>query len=182
MTDELSKEAAEIERLLPFSFPGLTWVVVHVRPRCEKKLVMVCGEQDLSSYLPVKRKVHYYGRRERVFLTPLFSGYIFCLVTDDQRVYLRQNQYVANLLEVAEQDKLVRQLRQIHQALQLGDAVEVMPYLEKGNRVCVTGGALKGLEGIIENVKGGTRIIISVEMIRQSVGLEVDAALLAPVN
>jgi transcription antitermination factor NusG len=64
--------------------------------------------------------------------------------------------------------------------LTVGEVVEVMPYLDAGRRVKVTGGAMKGLEGIVSRLKGKTRVIINVDMIRQSVAVEVDGAWLAP--
>lgn len=159
---------------------GREWVVLHVRPRCEKKAVNVCEQEDIAAYLPLRKKVHRYGRREHSFMSPLFPGYVFCIVDPDAKGFLRQNQYVANLLEVAEQQKLVRQLQQIERALAANDAVQVLPYLESGKLVRVTAGSLKGLEGIIQRVKGKTRVVISVDMIQQSVAIEVDAAMLTP--
>jgi transcription antitermination factor NusG len=157
-----------------------SWVVLHARPRCEKKAADHCDRNEVPWYLPLKKKTHRYGSRERSFWSPLFPGYVFCVVTPDQKSEVRQNRYVANLLEVLDQEKLVEQLRHINRALTMGDVVEVMPYLETGRRVRVTGGVMKGLEGIVSKVKGKTRVIISVDMIRQSVAVEVDGAWLAP--
>ena len=157
-----------------------TWVVLHSRPRCEKKAADHCERNEVPCYLPLKKKVHRYGSRERSFWSPLFPGYVFCVVTPDQKSEVRQNRYVANLLDVLDQEKLVEQLRQINRALTVGDVVEVMPYLEVGRLVKVTGGAMKGLEGIVSRLKGKTRVIINVDMIRQSVAVEVDGAWLAP--
>ena len=97
-----------------------------------------------------------------------------------QRSSLRQNRYVANLLEVVDQTTLVSQLQQIRMALQAGDVLEVMPYLEKGKPVRVMGGPFKGLEGIILRIKGQTKVVINVDMIQQSVAVEVDSAYLGP--
>jgi transcription antitermination factor NusG len=58
--------------------------------------------------------------------------------------------------------------------------VEVLPYLEKGGHVRVLAGPLKGLEGSVLRSKSSTRIVINVDMIRQSVAVEVDAAFLGP--
>ena len=156
------------------------WVVLHSRPRCEKKIADHCERNELPCYLPLRKKVHRYGSRERSFWSPLFPGYVFCVVTPAQKSEVRQNRYVANLLEVLDQEKLVEQLQQIHCALTVGEVVEVMPYLESGRRVKVTGGVMKGLEGIVSRIQGKTRVIISVDMIRQSVAIEVDGAWLAP--
>jgi len=156
------------------------WVVLHSRPRCEKKAADHCERNKLAWYLPLRKKIHRYGSRERSFWSPLFPGYVFCVVTPAQKSEVRQNRYVANLLDVVDQEILVEQLRQINHALTVGEVVEVMPYIEAGRRVRVTGGAMKGLEGIVSRVKGKTRVIINVDMIRQSVAVEVDSAWLAP--
>jgi len=159
---------------------GYGWVVVHTRPRAEKKVADQCERSRIPVYVPLRKKVHRYGARERAFWSPLFSGYAFCLVDPSQKTAVSQSQHVANILNVLDQDKLVRQLRQIQKALDVGDMLEVMPYLEKGRRVRVGGGAFKGLEGLVLRVKGKTRVVVNVDMIRQSVAVEVDSSLLVP--
>ena len=160
--------------------PGRAWVVLHARPRCEKKLELFCRRNSLPVYLPLRRKVHRYGAREREFWSPLFPGYVFCVSAPPDRTTLRQNQYVANLLEVFDQATLVEQLSQIRQALAVDDMVEVMPYLAAGRSVLVTAGPFKGLEGVILRVKGRTKVVLNVDMIQQAVCVEVDSSCLAP--
>ncbi|MBU1694389.1 MAG: hypothetical protein KJ726_09640 [Verrucomicrobia bacterium] len=160
--------------------PGKAWVVLHVRPRCEKKLEAFCQRSGLPAYLPLRRKVHRYGVRERAFWSPLFPGYLFCVSTAPGRSTLRQNRYVANLLEVLDQARLVGQLLHIRQALAVDDMVEVMPYLAAGRRVQVTAGPFKGLEGIVQRIKGRTKVVLNVDMIQQAVIVEVDSTCLAP--
>lgn len=157
------------------------WVVVHVRPRCEKKLVAAVVRQGLTPYLPLQRRTHHYGSRVRSFDTPLFPGYAFAWGDVPGRQWLRQNRYTANLLEVSEQARLLDQLRQLQVALRTGHVLEVLPYLQAGRRVRVEAGPLRGTEGIVARIKGQTRIVLNVDMIRESVSVEVDSALLVPV-
>jgi len=157
---------------------GEAWIVIHVRPKCEKKTVYICNEKQISTYMPTLRTTHTYGQRRRSFDKPLFSGYIFAVVNAQQWQYLRQNNYVANILEVTNQSKFVSQLSQIQKALSIGAVVEIQTFLEKGTRVRVTAGPFKGVEGVVCHVKGGARVIINIDMIQQSVAFEVDAALL----
>ena len=155
---------------------GEEWVILHTRPRSEKKTQMAFEREKAVIYLPLRRKEHRYGGRLRSFWSPLFPGYLFGRF-DSKKVYaLRANQYVANVLRVVDQDALVHQLRQIQRALETGDLVEVMPYLEKGKAVRVTGGPFKGVEGIIERLEKKSRVVISIEMIQKSVFMEVDSA------
>jgi transcription antitermination factor NusG len=116
----------------------------------------------------------------RSFFSPLFTGYVFCVATPPLASTLRQNRYVANLLAVVDQAQLIQQLRQIRLALDAGDELEVLPYLEVGKPVRVSQGPLKGLEGVISRIKGKTRIVINVDMIRESVAVEVDGSFLDP--
>ena len=168
------------DELLTLPPEGRGWVVVHARPRCEKKIAEYCERNRIPVYLPLRKKVHRYGARERSFWSPLFPGYAFCVVDATARTSVNQNRYVANVLDVLDQASLMDQLRQIRTALSAGDVVEVMPYLEKGKRVRVQGGAFKGLEGVVLRVKGKTRVVVNVDMIQQSVAFEIDSAYIAP--
>ncbi len=156
------------------------WVVIHARPRCEKKIVDAARRAAIHAYLPLRARSHQYGGRRRTFTAPLFSGYCFCRGDLDQRRWLRQNQYVANVLDVVDQEGLTRQLMQIHSALESGLVVDVMPFLESGHRVRVTGGPLRGFEGVVIRVQGRARVLLTIDMIRQAAVVEVDSAVLAP--
>jgi len=159
---------------------GQAWLVVHARPRAEKKIVTFCRTCGLTAYLPLRSKTHTYGNRKRSFDSPLFPGYVFCVADPAGRTLLRQNEHAANVLDVYDQAGLLAQLRQVQLALQAGQIVEVLPYLEAGHRVRVTAGPLKGLEGVVMRAKGRTRIVINVDMIQQSVVAEVEGEFLAP--
>jgi transcriptional antiterminator RfaH len=166
---------------LPAPTGEARWVVVHTRPRAEKKLAEFGRQQKMTVFLPLHQRLHRYGARERVFSSPLFAGYVFCLADPAGRRLLQQNRHAANVLEVLDQAQLVQQLRQIQSALCLGDLLEVMPYLESGHRVRVLAGPLRGAEGIVLRVKGKSRIVLNVDMIRESVAVEVDSAMLGPI-
>ena len=159
---------------------GSAWLVVHARPRAEKKIITFCRTRNFNAYLPLRSKTHNYGNRKRVFSSPLFPGYVFCCADAAGRTLLRQNQHAANVLDVYDQAGLLAQLLQVRQALSAGQIVEVLPYLEAGHRVRVTAGPLKGLEGVVIRAKGKTRIVINVDMIQQAVVTEVEGDLLAP--
>lgn len=156
------------------------WAVLHTRPRCEKKICRYCEEQKVPVYLPQIRKVHRYGARIREFDNPLFPGYVFCILKPEQDNSIRQSQYVANLLQVYEQQKLVQELQQIETALKAEKVVEVLPYLKKGNLVRIKSGQFKDFEGVVEHMHGKTRIVINITMINYSMAIEVDAAMLSP--
>lgn len=181
MSAKVGTSAPAGESILKPGPEGWQWFVIHSRARCEKKVAEFAQRQRMACYLPLRVRLHRYGARERRFAAPLFAGYLFCLADPQGRQTLRQNRYVANVLDVYDQGHLLHQLRQIEAALQLGDLLEVLPFLESGRRVRVLAGPLKGLEGIVSRVKARTRIVLNVDMIRESVAVEVDSAALGPV-
>ncbi len=173
---DLLEQTEKNPEIIPFTVPpeGKSWVVTHTRPRCEKKLKYFCDFEGFPFFLPLMKKVHMYGNRRREFLNPLFSGYAFCIVPDDRKYYLMQNQYVANLLPVCDQQELVNQLNQIQKALLAGDEMEVLPYIQKGKQVKVLAGPFKGeIVEVVEAVKG-SKVVVNIELIQQSVVFEID--------
>ena len=161
---------------------GQAWVVAHARPRCEKKVAAYCAQEGVPCYLPLRRRTHRYGARTRTFLSPLFPGYAFCIVDPARRAHLRQNRHVANVLETVEQAKLVHQLRQVWQALaaEAAGGPEVLPYLQAGRPVRVTAGPFRGLEGVVAQLRGRTRVLLNVDLISRSVVVETDPSFLEP--
>jgi transcription antitermination factor NusG len=153
-----------------------SWVVLHTRPRCEKKVQQLRQQRPAFMFLPCLERVHNYGPRTRRYEVPMFTGYVFARIRQADKGWYRQNAYVANLIEVVNETRFLEPLRAIAMALTAGTPMEVMPYLQAGQRIRVTGGSLKGLETEIIEVRGENRIVIQVEMIQQSVLLEIDPA------
>src|SRR6185369_5687549 len=95
----------------------LLWFVARTRPRCEKKLVQFCEREQLSATLPCYRAAHKYRGKTVVFRKPLFPGYVFLQLLNERRTTVLQSDYVANLLEVADQELFQQQLDEILRAL-----------------------------------------------------------------
>ena len=60
--------------------------------------------------------------------------------------------------------------------------LEPHPFLKVGERVRIRGGALAGMEGVVVRSKNHIRVIISLDLIMQSVSVEVDWDELEPVG
>ena len=115
-------------------------------------------------------------------MIPLFSGYVFFRGARIERYKALQTGHIARVIEVDEQERLIRELRQIERVVLMGAAVEPFPFAKVGERVRITEGPFAGLEGVIEMRKGSDRLILSVDAINQAVALEVDASIIEPVR
>ena len=159
----------------------LLWFVAHTRPRCEKKLAEHCQRQGFATTLPCYDAAHKYRGKTVVFRKPLFPGYLFLKVLPHQSGAVRQNDYVANLLEVFDQREFEQQLQDILRALDSGVGVRLAPAIGVGMRVRIKGGPLQGIEGWVEDRYGLATVLLRLDFINQAAAVKLEADLLEPI-
>ena len=153
----------------------LLWFVAHTRPRCEKKLVQVCERENISATLPCYRAAHKYRGKTVVFRKPLFPGYVFLQLLAESRTKIFQSDYVANLLEVFDQDQFLRQLTEILRALETDLEIRLAPMIGAGTRVKIKHGPLRGVEGWVEHRYGANTVLLRLDFIGQAAALKMEA-------
>jgi transcription antitermination factor NusG len=155
--------------------PDVRWFVAHTKPRREKKLVEHCQRQSIAVTLPCYSAAHKYRGKTVVFQKPLFPGYVFLQLEAGQRDYVRQNDHVANLLEVFDQEVFQRQLDDILMALEANVGIRLAPAVEAGMRVRIKTGPLEGIEGWVEQRSGMTTVLLRLDFINQAAAVKIDA-------
>jgi len=153
----------------------LLWFVAHTRPRCEKKLVEFCEREKISNTLPCYRAAHKYRGKTVVFHKPLFPGYVFLQLLGDDRRKIRHSDYVANLLEVVDQELFARQLGEILTALETDLEIRLAPLIGKGTRVMIKYGQLRGIEGLVQERYGMNTVLLRLDFIGQAAAVKLDA-------
>jgi hypothetical protein len=108
----------------------------------------------------------------------LFPGYVFLCGGQREKEAALRTRRIAKVLEVADQEGLKADLRQIQRVVESEESVDLYPRLRRGCRCRVTGGSLRGLEGVVLRRKGPWRMFVAVEFLGQSADLEIDSALL----
>jgi transcription antitermination factor NusG len=153
----------------------LLWSVAHTKPRREKKLVEYCARQGFAATLPCYASAHKYRGKTVVFQKPLFPGYVFLQLDPAQKSSVRQNDHVANLLEVFDQETFTRQLTEILAALETDLEIRLAPAIGEGMRVKIKSGPLQGIEGWVEQRYGRTTVLLRLDFINQAAAVKVDA-------
>jgi transcription antitermination factor NusG len=152
----------------------MNWTVLHLRPRSEKKVAGVCLLNGIEHYLPLREETKIYQRRKVTVYKPLFSGYLFAAFNSEQRVILMRTQHLLRILPPDDEAGLLRDLDQIRMALEADPRLEADSAYREGRRVRIKSGPFEGIEGGLTMVRGRTQVRLSVEMIGQSVSLNVD--------
>jgi transcription antitermination factor NusG len=154
---------------------SLAWFVAHTRPRREKKLKRFCDREGIEATLPCYRTVHKYQRKTVEFEKPLFPGYLFLQLEPGQKEKLYTSDDVAKVLVVDDQQLFAQQLEEILKALELRVGVFLVPEIGAGSRVRIKYGALRGLEGWVEQRHGMSVVLLRLDFIGMAAGIEVEA-------
>jgi transcription antitermination factor NusG len=149
------------------------WNVLHVRPRCEKRIAEYCGVHALPHYLPLREETKIYQRRKVTVHKPVFPGYVFASFDADGRLTLLKSNQIVRILVPADEAQLVLELEQIRTALSVDQTLGACEALRRGRRVRITGGPFLGIEGIVEEMRGHAKVVLNVDMIGQAVAVEV---------
>ena len=161
---------------------GSLWHVLHVRPRCEKKTAEYCAVHGLRHDLPLRAETKIYQRRKVTVQKPVFPGYIFVVFESAERATVLKSNMIVRILAVTDQRQLIRELDQVKQALAVDPTLDACAAFTQGRRVRIGGGPFQRLEGIVQIVRGQTRVVLNVDLIGRAVAVEADMALLEPVD
>jgi len=162
-------------------FPG-SWWVAHTKSRNEKALAQDLIARDIRYFLPMTLSVSRRTHRTVKSMLPLFTGYLFFSGTEEQRIEVLRTHRVANIIDVADQGAFVREIAQIDQALRLGAPLCTHQYIKKGQWCRVIAGPLLGLEGIVQEVRGATRLILQIEILGQAASVEIDMDMIEQID
>jgi transcription antitermination factor NusG len=166
------------------SFAKVSWFALQVRSRKENYVASQITGQGYECLLPTYKCIRNWSDRRKEVEQPLFPGYLFCRFDFQQRRPLILTPGVLQIVGTGRTPVPVMddEIRALQLAVSSGVPKQPWPYLEVGQRVRVNYGTLAGLEGILVNLKGNHRVVLSVTLLQRSVAMEVDMAWLTPVK
>jgi len=153
----------------------LGWVAFYTLSRREKDLMRKLATATIPFYAPlVKRRLRSPGGRVRLSFVPLFPGYVFSLVDDDQRRTALATNTVARWLPIGDPAGFVSDLRNIKRLIASDQPLTPEALLEPGQPVRVRSGPLQGLEGTVVKRRGGERLVVAVRFLNQGASIELE--------
>jgi transcription antitermination factor NusG len=155
------------------------WFAVSTTPRHEKRVAQHLRLRTVEHYLPLYRAHRRWNDGSRVDLDlPLFPGYLFVRIGRIERVrVLEVPGVVALVAGIGGQPAAL--LNSDIESLRVGLSerrAEPHPYLKVGQKARIRSGALSGMEGVVLRLKSGLRVVLTLDLIMQSVAVEVDGS------
>ena len=168
--------------ILPAGDASPVWLAAYTSPRHEKAVARHLEVREIEHFLPVYRVVRRWKNGCNVPVEfPLFPSYVFVRMGQERSsrlldipgllAFVGPGRFPAAIPDV-EIDWLRRELP--HRKF------EPHPYLTVGSQVRITAGPLTGASGILLRKKNGLRVVLSVDLIRQSIAVEVGADEIEP--
>jgi len=162
---------------------GLKWYALYVRSRQEHMVADGLKVRGYEEFLPMYRDRRPWSDRQKSVELPLFPGYVFFRMTPAARAPLYTIPGLVSVVGRGHEPEAVEdsEIAQIQAISRTGMPAKPWPYLGAGRRVRIQHGALKDIEGIVTDLKGSLRLVLSVTLLQRSVAVEIDREMISPI-
>ena len=163
----------------------LQWHVLWTRSNYEQLVCDQLAAKGFDLFLPKIEAWSSRGGFKHRATVPMFSGYVFVHHAMDKAGYIELCKTTGLVRVLGERwDRLAvvpdSEIEAIQGVLRAGLPILPYPYLREGQRVRITRGPMADVEGILVRSKPQKGLlIVSVDMLRRSIAVEVDCTLVA---
>lgn len=164
-----------------FNARGVTspWFALQVRTRHEAGVAKFLSGKGYDPFVPLYQSRRRWSDRIKVVAEPLFPGYLFCRFDPNNRLPILATPGVIQIVGFNRMLVPVdeAEIDAIQSLVASGFPSQPWPFLQVGDRVQIDSGPLRGLEGLLVELKGSHRLVVSVTLLQRSVAVEIDSAL-----
>jgi transcription antitermination factor NusG len=152
------------------------WFALTAKPRHEKVVAENLRGKGLESFVPLYRTRRQWTDRVQSVDLPLFPGYVFCRFVYASRMPVLNTPGVTSVVgfrgsPTPVDDDEISRIRAIQAS---GLPAHPWPYVQIGQKARIEWGSLAGLEGVLIREKDALRVVVSVELLRRAVAVEID--------
>ncbi len=160
------------------------WYALVVKPNHEKAVLDHLRAADFEASLALYRARRRWSDRIKEVTLPLFPGYVFCRFSYRARVAVLRIPGVRSIVSAGPNPAPIpaREIAAIEAMVRSGLPVQPWPFLKLGQKVRVTSGPLRGVEGILVQFRKTWQVIVSVELLQRSVAAEIDRDSVSPIT
>jgi transcription antitermination factor NusG len=158
------------------------WFAVRTAAGREKFVAAQFQSKGFDYFLPLYKSRRKWSDRTKELELPLFPGYLFCRLEISNRLPILITPGVKLIVGYGRVPAPVSaaEIESLRRAVTSGANAEPCPYLSVGQKVRIREGSLAGVEGILLQIKNAWRIVLSIELLRRSVSVELDRGVIAP--
>lgn len=154
------------------------WYAIYTKFQHEKTAASLLEKKEFDVFLPLYRTIHRWKDRNQMVVLPLFPCYLFIRAALDRKLDVLRTAGVRWIVENSGYSCTVpdAEIEAVRKICSIGKRFQPHPFLKQGDLVRVWTGPLTGTEGFFLRVKNQYRVVVSVDLLRKSVAVEVDLA------
>jgi len=162
-----------------------SWYAIQTMPRHEKRVAQQLGEGTIVTFLPLLKQVRQWSDRRANVEVPMFSCYAFVRVAQEtgERLKVLRTPGVLGFVGSERRGTAIpdQQIENLQAAIREKIPCVEHPFISVGQRVRIRGGSLDGIEGILTREGGRQSVVVSIELLRRSVSIQVEGYVLESV-
>jgi len=175
MTELINTKLNKIGKALP-------WFALQVRSQRENFVADQLSGKGYELFLPLYSCRKRWSDRIKNVQLPLFPGYLFCRFDPYNRLPILKTPWLLRIVGFNHIPSPVddEELDSVRALVASGAAAQQWPFVGVGEKVRIESGPLRGVTGILTQIKGNHKLIVSITLLQRSVAVEVDSALVTP--
>lgn len=160
------------------------WFALRVRSNHEQVASLHLRSRGYKEFSPSYKVERQWSDRKKTVDQSLFPGYVFCRLNPDDRLPVLTVPGIVSIVGFGDGPMVIpeAEVARVRAMLDSGLVVMPWPFLKVGETVLIEHGPLTGVEGILQEVKGRYRIVVSINLLQRSVSSEIDRAWVRPLK
>jgi transcription termination/antitermination protein NusG len=152
------------------------WFAAYVKHQHENKVALLLDRARIEVYLPQQQVTHQWKDRSKKLSLPLFPGYVFLRSDLKEKFKILNTPGVFFLVESAGRACPIPdwEMECIRRVAESGVQTQHCDFPSAGDRVGIIRGPLAGVTGILTRFKNQYRVVVTVELLRKALSVEVE--------
>lgn len=158
---------------------------MYTKPNCEQKIASFFKEKKIEYFLPIAEILSKWYDRNKRIKKPIFLRYIFVRIKNIKEYFLSLSTFYSkyylrsgNIISVVSADAI----ESIKLAGAQRQSYEINTSFMRGQKVFVKGGVFNGLKGELVEVKGKSKVQVSIEVINKVILISISPEYLYKVD
>jgi transcription termination/antitermination protein NusG len=160
------------------------WFALRVRSNHERVAALHLRDRGFEEFSPTFKAERQWSDRKKQIDQFLFPGYVFCRLNPEDRLPVLTIPGAVGLVGFGKGPTAIpeNEIESVRKMVGAGLLVGPWPFIAAGQSVVIERGPLRGVEGVLEEIKKGFRLVVSVNLLQRSVCAEVDRNWVRPVG
>jgi transcription antitermination factor NusG len=160
------------------------WFAIRVRSNYEQVTAFHLRERGYEEFAPSYETERKWSDRKKRVNQFLFPGYVFSRFSLEHRLPILTVPGVVGLVGCGKIPSAIPEweIENIRSMVTSGLLITPWPFIQVGQQVLIETGPLAGLEGILVEIRGKYRLVVSICLLQRSVSAEVDRNSIRPIR